>query len=289
MLYITGLGKDQRGKMNNKIYVKSSDGINLAVYEFGNPQGRPLIFLHGMCQSYLSWKKQFNDELLQDYRLIIPELRGHGVSDKPVGIKSYLKSSLWADDLHLIMEHFNLVKPVVVAWSYGGYMLGDYLSKYGQERLAGINFVAAGVKLNKKFEMIGEGFLAAFPDMVSSESEKQARGILNFIKSAFEELPLGEELQEIIGYNSLVPPVVILHLGSRNINYTAELQNLSLPVLVSISTKDKIIDPAMGKFIFDNVNQAKLSSYEDCGHHLFYEEAERFNHELVEFVTNVWG
>ena len=46
-------------------YVKSEiDNTELAVQEFGDANGHPLLFIHGFSQSYWCWKKQFNDPRL---------------------------------------------------------------------------------------------------------------------------------------------------------------------------------------------------------------------------------
>jgi alpha/beta hydrolase fold len=69
----------------NKITpIHSPDGVTFQAYEWGNPSGRPIVFIHGIYQSALSWIKQIGDAaLVANYRLIAIDLRGHGASDKP--------------------------------------------------------------------------------------------------------------------------------------------------------------------------------------------------------------
>ncbi|WP_312884945.1 alpha/beta fold hydrolase [Candidatus Sodalis endolongispinus] len=42
-----------------------------------------MIFIHGLLGSHLNWDAQVNSPLLQHYRLITYDLRGHGLSGKP--------------------------------------------------------------------------------------------------------------------------------------------------------------------------------------------------------------
>jgi pimeloyl-ACP methyl ester carboxylesterase len=80
--------------------VRSPDGVNIVVYEWGNPAGRPIVFVHGSYQSALSWSHQVSDPTLAArYRLIAIDLRGHGASDKPDGAEYYREGKRWADDL----------------------------------------------------------------------------------------------------------------------------------------------------------------------------------------------
>jgi pimeloyl-ACP methyl ester carboxylesterase len=57
--------------------------VRLHVVETGNPRGRPILFVHGNSQSWLTWRRQIASDLANDYRLVALDLRGHGQSDKP--------------------------------------------------------------------------------------------------------------------------------------------------------------------------------------------------------------
>lgn len=52
-------------------FVTSPDGVRLATYEFGNPQGPAILFLHGFAQAALSWDRQLrNPELSREFRMV---------------------------------------------------------------------------------------------------------------------------------------------------------------------------------------------------------------------------
>ena len=71
-------------------------------------------------------------------------LRGHGLSDKPTDPACYQDGKRWADEVHAVIAAKRLRRPVLVGWSLGGRMLRQYLMHYGDVRLGGINFLAAG-------------------------------------------------------------------------------------------------------------------------------------------------
>ena len=87
--------------------IAGGGGAELNVVEAGNPQGRPILFVHGASQSWLQWSRQMDSELAANYRLVAMDMRGHGLSDKPRD--SYNDSKLWADDIHAIIESLQLV------------------------------------------------------------------------------------------------------------------------------------------------------------------------------------
>ena len=86
--------------------VKGGGGVPLHVVETGNATGRPILFIHGISQCWLSWSRQLNSDLASDYRLVAMDLRGHGLSDKPR--EGYTDSKLWADDVNAVIQTLRL-------------------------------------------------------------------------------------------------------------------------------------------------------------------------------------
>src|SRR5262245_31686196 len=63
--------------------VVGGGGTQLHVIETGNPNGRPILFVHGFSQCGLTWSRQLASDLANDFRLLAMDMRGHGLSDKP--------------------------------------------------------------------------------------------------------------------------------------------------------------------------------------------------------------
>jgi len=137
--------------------VTAPDGVRIAVQESGNPNGQPIIFIHGLLGSHLNWEKQLQDKQLQSYRLITFDLRGHGISDKPQLEATYLNGKFWADDLAAVIDGSKANKPLLVGWSLGGAIITNYLAAYTDARLSGVMYVGGVVEL-------AEGQIPAHPD-----------------------------------------------------------------------------------------------------------------------------
>jgi pimeloyl-ACP methyl ester carboxylesterase len=58
--------------------------IQLHVVETGNQTGRPIVFIHGLSQCWLSWSRQLSSDLAGDHRLVAMDIRGHGLSEDAV-------------------------------------------------------------------------------------------------------------------------------------------------------------------------------------------------------------
>ncbi|HMM05412.1 MAG TPA: alpha/beta fold hydrolase [Clostridiales bacterium] len=102
--------------VNFKHYVELESGIKMAYIEMGNPNGTPLMLLHGMTDSSRSWSS-IVPYLVKEYHLYIPDQRGHGDTDKP-DMKKYDRS-LFAYDLSCFMDEMGLTKVSIMGHSMG--------------------------------------------------------------------------------------------------------------------------------------------------------------------------
>ena len=100
-------------------YWATSDGIQLAWRELG--QGRPLILLHGLfSDAQMNWIKFGHAERIaaNGFRVIMPDLRAHGLSGKPHEHVHYPQLVLVRDLVELI-DHLG-----VAEFDLGGFSLG---------------------------------------------------------------------------------------------------------------------------------------------------------------------
>jgi pimeloyl-ACP methyl ester carboxylesterase len=100
-------------------YWTASDGIRLAWREVG--KGRPVILLHGLfSDAQMNWIKFGNAERIaaKGFRVIMPDLRAHGLSGKPHEQVHYPQLVL-VRDLKELIEHLDLSD-----FDLGGFSLG---------------------------------------------------------------------------------------------------------------------------------------------------------------------
>jgi pimeloyl-ACP methyl ester carboxylesterase len=80
--------------------------------------GPLVLFLHGFPECWYSWRHQLA-ALAPHFRVVAPDLRGYGESDKPAGVKAYERSELVADVVGLV-KAFGERDAVIVAHDWGG-------------------------------------------------------------------------------------------------------------------------------------------------------------------------
>ena len=165
--------------------VRGGGGLQLHVREWGKPDGPPILFIHGWSQNHLCWAKQYESALADEFRLVAYDLRGHGMSEAPLEPEHYTDGTLWADDVAAIIDALRLERPVLVGWSYGGFVICDYVRVYGQDRIAAINFVEGAVKLGESAfgTLIGPGFLDHFVDATADDLPTNIRAMRSFVRA----------------------------------------------------------------------------------------------------------
>jgi pimeloyl-ACP methyl ester carboxylesterase len=92
--------------------VKLSTGITIHVAEAGPADASPVILLHGFPESHRTWRAVA--PLLSDrLRLVMPDMRGFGQSDRPTDVAAYATDTLIADIFALAdalgLDRFSLV------------------------------------------------------------------------------------------------------------------------------------------------------------------------------------
>ena len=65
-----------------------ANGIDLHVVEAGNPDGAPVILLHGFPDFWWGWRHVIRPLAEAGRRVIVPDMRGYGRSDAPQGVAS---------------------------------------------------------------------------------------------------------------------------------------------------------------------------------------------------------
>jgi pimeloyl-ACP methyl ester carboxylesterase len=100
-------------------HLTAPDGVRLAWHELG--EGRPVVLIHGYISSAdMNWIRFGHAEQVAraGFRVIMPDLRGHGQSDKPHDPALYGPDIL-TDDGFALVEHLGLTD-----YDLGGYSLG---------------------------------------------------------------------------------------------------------------------------------------------------------------------
>jgi len=265
----------------NALKIHAPDGVTVFAQQWGNPTADEILLIHGYSQSHLSWSRQFGSDLAKAFRIVTYDVRGHGSSDKPLDPLYYRDHRRWAEELHAVIDQTKLKKPVLVGWSYGGRIVAEYLMQYGDKNIAGINFVGAFTKVEK--DILGPATPAVLK-MASANLEESIANTIGFLKFCTAAALPPEEFQAMLAFNMMVPPEVRGYLLGRPAPYENALKKITVPVLVSHGTEDRVALVSMADYTTRVIRHAEASIYQGVGHMPFWEAAVRFNAELAAFV-----
>lgn len=268
---------------HKSLTVTAPDGTALAVREWGDPSGRPVLFIHGYAQTGLSFAHQVAAPELAHLRLVTFDLRGHGASGKPDDPASYQDGARWAGDVSAIIAQCGLTRPVLVGWSYGGRIIGDHLAASGTDDLAGLVFVDAITENARHFY----GSCNRLMKLMTEPDPATCIEATRAFQRACTLLPLETGLFETLLAAAMMCPPRVRAAMARPADYGAALSRVAIPTLVVHGTDDQVIAPAMAVHIAGQIPGARLEMLEETGHSPFLEQPAAFNQMLRRFLTRL--
>lgn len=123
-------------------FITSADGVRIATYEQGNPDGPTLVLAHGWPDSHVLWDGAV--ALLADrFRIITFDNRGVGASTVPAPVAAY-RMERFADDLEAVLAATSPGVPVhVLGHDWGSVATWEFLGRPGAaDRVASFTSVS---------------------------------------------------------------------------------------------------------------------------------------------------
>jgi pimeloyl-ACP methyl ester carboxylesterase len=120
--------------MMPSVRLVKSNGIKLAVYQAGS--GPAVFLLHGFPGSAYTWRHQVPALVAAGYRVVVPDLRGFGMSDAPAPVEAYDIAHL-TGDLVGLLDALGLEKAVFMGHDWGG-LLAWQMPLLHPSRVAGV-------------------------------------------------------------------------------------------------------------------------------------------------------
>ncbi|MFT7286526.1 MAG: non-heme chloroperoxidase [Halieaceae bacterium] len=283
-------GSLQATGKNSYLTVEGAGGVPLHVVTAGDSDKPPILLIHGLAQSHYIFHKQFQSALADDFFLVSFDLRGHGASAKPWMTSAYDSSAVWAQDVAAVMEATGVRKPLLVGWSFGTLVALDFIRVFGAEQVAGVVLTGAIGGLLPfrlppeedpdvaEFQRVREQQFSADPrDQVAASYR-----MVDWLTSAV----VPEDERDVLRSTAMMFPAY-----ARRAIYTRRQDNRDLlsvlastPVLLALGADDNPVMLEDGASLAADYPNITRSLYENAGHSVFYEQAERFNRELGEFA-----
>ena len=147
--------------------IEGSD-VELNVVVDGPRDGPPVLLLHGWPDSHLLWRHQQQALAQAGFRVVIPDMRGFGTSDKPDDVESYGLPALFAD-VSAVLDELKIARVHVVGHDWGG-ILAWTLAAFAADRVDRLVTMSIGHPLGLRragldqFERFWYALLFQFPE-----------------------------------------------------------------------------------------------------------------------------
>ncbi|MDR6848911.1 non-heme chloroperoxidase [Sphingomonas sp. BE270] len=110
-------------------FVKTKDGTEIFFKDWGPRDAQPIVFHHGWPLSADDWDTQMLFFLLNGYRVVAHDRRGHGRSTQ---VSTGNDMDHYAADASAVVEHLDLRNAVHIGHSTGGGEVARYVARYGE-------------------------------------------------------------------------------------------------------------------------------------------------------------
>lgn len=114
-----------------------TNGIRMGYYEAGPASDAPpMVLCHGWPELAFSWRHQIKALSEAGIRVIAPDQRGYGATDRPEPVESYDLEHL-TGDLVGLLDHLNIDKAIFVGHDWGGFVVWQMALRH-PSRVAGV-------------------------------------------------------------------------------------------------------------------------------------------------------
>jgi 3-oxoadipate enol-lactonase len=257
------------------------NGIRLAFEDHG--EGEALVLIHGLCGSSAYWDKVI-PELSKHYRVIAPDLRGHGESG--VSDEAYVMKTM-ANDISELLEKLHISQAIIIGHSLGGYV-ALALAEYYPAKLSGLSLVhSSGFPDNDAGKVKRQ---VAIDDILKNGIETYINGLTPKLFSPEHLKSMKENVEYIRQIGLATNPrgaINILTGMITRVDRNHILAEAQVPVLLIAGNKDQII-PNEQTFavVGPNITQYTI---EDCGHISPQEQPEQLIKQILAFSDSIYA
>lgn len=270
-------------------WYEDSRGERLWFREQG--EGPALVLVHGWCMSSAVWRFQF-DRLSTRFRVIAPDLRGHG--DSPSGFAECDLETFTADIVALF-HYLDLNGAILAGWSLGSQVAVSAFPLL-KERLEGLALIC-GTPLFTSTSDFPHGLAPAEAQGMALKVRRNLkRALEGFVARMFVpgELAASGREDEISAVLNAVPipetTVALQSLASlAEADVREQLHAIDRPALVISGECDPICPSPASAFMTKRIPACRHVTYAGCGHAPFLTYSNEFNACLADFSREMHG
>lgn len=253
--------------------------VRLEYAEQGNADGVPVIFLHGITDSWHSFESVLANLPSSIHAFAISQ-RGHGDSERPV--QNYTPKDFAADIAEFIKQK-NLDRAFIVGHSMGGVNVQQFAIDY-PELTKGLVIIDSDPIFKNN-----PGMPEFYQEVLKLEGAIDRKFMDDFQKATLAD-PIDSAYYNLLVDEGIKVPSSVFKAaleGLMNVDFTEQLKQITAPALIFWGNKDAFCTFKGQEILVNNIKNSKLIVYGNTGHALHWEEPKKFSEDLVNFIDNV--
>ncbi|MDX1432990.1 MAG: 3-oxoadipate enol-lactonase [Gammaproteobacteria bacterium] len=250
--------------------------------QVSGPEGAPVVVLsHSLGSSGVMWEHQV-PALVEKYRVVRYDTRGHGGTDAPAGPYSL---DMLGDDAVAMLDALDIDRVHWVGLSMGG-MIGQNVALRHSARLA------SAVLCDTTSRVPGEA-KSMWDERIAAAEKSGMSALVDATMERWFTAPYrerGPKDLQVIREQFLETPTsgfVGCCQAIRDLDYTDRLAQIDLPVHVIVGDQDPSTPPAAAQAIQERISGASLDIIESAAHMSNVEQPEAFNRSLFTFLDRL--
>jgi non-heme chloroperoxidase len=269
--------------------ITTADGTEIFYKDWG--YGQPLVFSHGWPLSSDDWDAQLMFFLLNGYRVIAHDRRGHGRSAQ---VADGHDMDHYADDLAAVTAHLDLREAVHIGHSTGGGEVVRYIARHGESRVAKAVLISSVPPLMVQTDAnpggLPKSVFDGFQQQTAANRSQFYRDLAAGPFYGFNR-PGAQPSEAIIqnwwrqgmqgGAKAHYDGIVAF----SQTDFTDDLKKITVPVLVMHGDDDQIVPYAdSGPLSAELVQNGTLKTYHGFPHGMPTTQAATINADLLDFI-----
>lgn len=259
--------------------VALATGVTLPYFELGDKAGLPVVFIHGLTDSHLSYAPML-EAMPQTFRMFALTMRGHGDASKP---DSSYAPEVMAADVAAFLDSQGIERAAIVGHSMGSIVARAFAKAY-PKRTLGLGLLGAFSSLhtNPAIQDVLDAVDALGEDIPDDFAREWQQGSLGTpVPDAFFEMVI-EETKKV---PARVFRAALTGLVERDRTFTGS--GSLIPTLIVWGDKDAFCSRADQDALALAFKNSRLSIYAGIGHAVHWEMPVRVATDVAVWLRRI--
>ena len=268
------------GLIDSVTSVELATGVRLPFVEQGDPTGAPVVFLHGLTDSWRSFEPVLPYLPASIHAFALTQ-RGHGDAGRP---RTGYHPRDFAADVAAFLDSQGLASAVVAGHSMGSTVALRFALDYPERTRA---IVPMGALVRYRTNPVLTEF---WRSVVSGLEDPIDRGVAQEFQESTLARPIPTEFLELTIAESLKVPARVWRAGLAGLledEHAARLGDIEAPTLLVWGDQDAFVPESDQETLLATIPGSRLEVHRGTGHAVHWEQPARFAANLTAFVASL--